>query len=123
MDAQAEERHWMPEIIKRYWIILLIIAIGITLWLKWPKSDSSVPDVSGYVEKIDSLQSQIDSISTLRDSIDQRIDTVTITIEKTRIQYEKDRNTILNNTISEDYLFFLNYIRDNRARLDSINNL
>lgn len=112
----------MPELIKKYWYIFLIIAAGFVLWC-WPENEPSVPDVSEYVNKIDSLQSEIDSISTLRDSIDQRIDTITITIEKTHIQYEKDRTTILDNTTSEDYLFFLDYIRSNRARLDSINNL
>lgn len=112
----------MSEVIKKNWQILLVIAVGIVLWC-WPEDDSPVPDVSEYVEKIGSLQSQIDSISTLRDSIDQRIDTVTITIEKTHIQYEKDRTTILSNTTSEDYVFFLDYIRSNKARLDSINNL
>ena len=86
----------MLEIIKKNWQILLVIAVGIILWCCWPKDDPAVPDVSEYVEKIDSLQFQIDSISTLRDSVDQRIDTVTITIEKTHIRYEKDRNTILN---------------------------
>lgn len=112
----------MPEVIKKNWQILLVIAVGIILWC-WPEDNPPVPDVSEYVEKIDSLQSQIDSISTLRDSVDQRIDTVTITIEKTHIQYEKDRTTILGNTTSEDYVFFLDYIRSNKARLDSINNL
>lgn len=112
----------MSEVIKKYWRILLIIAVGVILWC-WPESDSSVPDVSEYVNKIDSLQSEIDSITTLRDSIDQRIDTITITIEKTHIRYEEDRNTILNNTTSEDYVFFLEYIRNNRTRLDSINHL
>lgn len=111
----------MQKVIKKYWYILLIIAVGAILW-RCPRGDSSVPDVSEYVNKIDSLQSKIDSITTLRDSIDQRIDTITITIEKTHIQYEKDRNTILNNTTSEDYVFFLEYIRSNQARLDSINN-
>lgn len=112
----------MWEVIKKYWSILLIIAGGIILWC-WPENDSPVPDVSKYVNKIDSLQSEIDSITTLRNNIDQRIDTITITIEKTHIQYEEDRNTILNNTTSEDYVFFLEYIRNNRTRLDSINNL
>ena len=113
----------MLEIIKKNWKILLVIAVGIILWFCWPKDDPAVPDVSEYVEKIDSLQYQIDSVSTLRDCVDQRIDTVTITIEKTHLQYEEDRNTILNNTTSEDYVFFLDYIRSNKARLDSINNL
>ena len=105
----------MPEVIKKNWQILLVIAVGIILWC-WPEDNPPVPDVSKYVEKID-------SISILRDSIDQRIDTIKITIEKTHIQYEKDRNTILSNTTSEDYVFFLDYIRSNQARLDSINNL
>lgn len=112
----------MPEVIKKYWRILLIIAVGVILWC-WPENNSPIPDVSEYVNKIDSLQSEIDSIITLRDSIDQRIDTITITIEKAHIRYEENRNTILNNTTSEDYVFFLEYIRNNRTRLDSINNL
>ena len=112
----------MSEIIKKYWYIFLIIAVGVILWC-CPRGDSPVPDVSKYINKIDLLQSEIDSITTLQDSIDQRIDTVTITIEKTYIQYEKDRNIILNNTTSEDYMFFLEYIQSNQPRLDSVNNL
>lgn len=96
--------------------------MGIILW-QCPRDDSSVSNVNEYIDKINSLQSEIDSITTLNDSIDRRIDTITITIEKTHVQYKKDRNTILNNTTSEDYMFFLEYIRSNRARLDSINNL
>ena len=113
----------MWKVIKKYWYILLIIAlIGIIFWT-YPRGDSSLtPDVSIYVNKIDSLQSEIDSITTLRDSIDRRIDTVIVTIAKTHIQYEKDHTTIINNTTSEDYVFFLEYIRSNKARLDSINN-
>lgn len=114
----------MPEIIKKYWyIFLIIITLGVILWWCWPRNDPKIPEVSQYVNKIDSLQSEINSITVLRDSIDQRIDTITITIEKTHIQYEKDRDIILNNTTSEDYMFFLEYIRSNKARLDSINNL
>ena len=114
----------MWKVIKKYWYIFLIIAlVGIIFWT-YPRGDSSpTPNVSIYVNKIDSLQSEIDSITTLQDSIDQRIDTVTITIEKTYIQYEKDRNIILNNTTSEDYMFFLKYIQSNQPRLDSVNNL
>ena len=113
----------MQEVTKRNWlIILLLIAMGAILWC-WPKGGSSVTDVSEYTEKIDSLQSEIDSISVLKDSVDQRIDTIIITIEKTHIKYEKDRNIILSNTTSEDYVFFLEYLRSNKARLDSINNL
>ena len=112
----------MWKVIKKYWYILLIIAlIGIIFWT-YPRGDSSPIGVNVYINKIDSLQSEIDSITTLRDSIDRRIDTVTVTIEKTHIQYEKDYTTIINNTTSKDYVFFLEYIQSNKARLDSINN-
>ena len=112
----------MSKVIKNICGILLLIIAIVSLWY-WLEKDSPVTDVSKYIETIDSLQSQIDSISTLRDSIDQKIDTITITIKKNYIQYEKDRNTILNNTTNEDYVFFINYIRSNKTRLDSINNL
>lgn len=109
----------MLKIIKKYWyifpiIILLIICIK--------KEKCNIINTNEYINKIDSLQTEINNISILKDSIDQKIDTVTITIEKIHIEYEKDYNNIINNNTSEDYMFFLNYIRNNKSRLDSINN-
>lgn len=111
----------MQEIIKKYWLFFVLIVIGNSIYICC-KRESPKQDVSEYIKKIQFLESQIDSISALNNKIDQKIDTITITIEKTYIQYEKDRNTILNNTTDEDYEFFLQYIRSNSSRLDSINN-
>ena len=119
--VQKPAEGWI-KIIKRNWPILLIIVVSFIFWYK-PEDASPTYDTSKYVKEIQSLQTQIDSLSILKDSIDQRIDTVIITIEKTHIQYEKDRNTILSNNTGEDYMFFLNYIRSNTTRFDSINNL
>lgn len=102
--------------------IITTIALGVILWD--PRSNSVVLDnTSVYINQIDSLQKEIDYVSSMKDSIEQKIDTITIRIIENKVQYEKDRNTILNNTTSEDYVFFTEYIRANRARLDSINHL
>lgn len=63
-----------------------------------------------------------DTLYIVRDSINREIDTINTIIEKVQIKYETDRNTIINNNTSDDYLFFLQYINNNSARLDSINN-
>lgn len=70
-----------------------------------------------YQMQIDSLQNKLDSLYDVEKEVDLRIDTITIEIEKTKIEYEKRRDTILNNTPSDDYKFFTNYINSNRERL------
>lgn len=97
--------------------IIFVAIVGVIIF--YPRDYT--PTIK-YMDIIDSLQQEINTISKKRDSIDQRIDTVTVTIEKTRIQYEKDYNTILNNTINEDYMFFTEYVRDYKSRFDSSNN-
>ena len=75
-----------------------------------------------FIEKIDSLDSKIDSVYAVKDSICEKIDTVYIRLEDTNKQYEENFNRIVNNDAGEDYVFFLDYISANRARLDSISN-
>ena len=70
-----------------------------------------------YKIQIDSLQNKLDSLYLVEREVDLKIDTITIEIEKTKIVYEKEHNTILNNTPSEDYKFFTDYINSNRERL------
>lgn len=72
------------------------------------------------IEKIDSLDSKIDSVYVIRDSICEKIDTVYVKLEDNNKYYEENFNRVINNDASEDYVFFLNYINANRARLDSI---
>jgi hypothetical protein len=113
----------VSRITKTLAVLLSIIAICITLRFFYKLGSNTFPTsgIEECIEKIDSIQSEIDKLSDIKDSINQRIDTVTITIEKTHIQYEKDRTTIISNTTDEDYVFFIDYIRKNRSRLDSIN--
>ena len=75
-----------------------------------------------FIEKIDSLDSKIDSIYVIRDSICEKIDTVYVKLEDNNKQYEENFNRVINNDANEDYMFFLDYINTNRARLDSIGN-
>ena len=83
-------------------------------------SEQKHPDE--FIEKIDSLDSKIDSIYVVKDSICEKIDTVYVRLEDNNKQYEENFNRVINNDTSEDYVFFLDYINSNRARLDSISN-
>ena len=64
--------------------------------------------------------SRVDSIYLIRDSIVKEIDTIYYQLEENNSKYEEDLNTIISNTVSEDYIFFRDYIKSNRSRLDSI---
>ena len=64
--------------------------------------------------------SRVDSIYLIRDSIVKEIDTIYYQLEENNSKYEEDLSTIISNTVSEDYIFFRDYIKSNRSRLDSI---
>lgn len=98
-------------------LILLLFGSFIIGYLLCPKKAVVSEET---IEKIDSLESKIDSIYIIKESIQERIDTIYVKLEENNKQYEKDFNNILNNDANEDFLFFLNYIDSNRARLDSI---
>lgn len=70
--------------------------------------------------KIDSLELVLDSIKVKRDSIREHIDTIIIKIKTNEKYYKETVNTIIRNDVNDDYVFFLNYLKWNRARLDSI---
>lgn len=63
---------------------------------------------------------RIDSIYLIKDSLVQEIDTIYYQLEENNSKYEEDLSTIISNTVSEDYVFFRDYINANRSRLDSI---
>ena len=75
-----------------------------------------------YGKKIDSLKVEIKSINKQRDSIQIRMDTTVIKIKENERYYKETVNTIINNTTDANYIFFLNYLEENKARYDSINN-
>lgn len=101
-------------------IILWIIAICLSCYFYSTKIPSN-PNPDEFIEKIDSLDSKIDSVNIIKDSIKEKIDTVYIKLENNNKRYEKNVNRVINNDVSEDYVFFCNYINNNRSRLDSIN--
>lgn len=112
----------MSNIIKTILIIIGIVVLF--LCYKACTSNSKIVfDPKEYIEKIDSLNHTIDILQTKKDSVQERIDTVVIKIKENSDKHEKIANYIVNNTPSDDYLFFSEYIRDNSARLDSIYNL
>lgn len=78
---------------------------------------------SKYTNKIDSLEVELNYWKLKKDSINNIIDTVNTNIYYIEKDYEKVRDNIINNSISDDYLFFTDYLRKNKERLDSINNL
>lgn len=107
-----------------------VLAVLVVLWatvvfLVCYLGSSRIPERTNpdeFIERIDSLDSKIDSVYDIRDSICEKIDNTYIKLEDNNKQYEENFNRVINNDVNEDYVFFLNYINSNRARLDSLNN-
>lgn len=99
-------------------IINLILIYVLTCKIEVKEFDSSE-----YINKIDSLELIINQTNLERDSIKKEIDTIFIKIDNNKKDYEEVRNNIINNSISEDYLFFTKYLESNKERFDSINNI
>ena len=95
--------------------IFTSLALGYILF----KPEKQTPD---YSKRIDSLESELSSIKIKRDSIAERIDTTIIKIKQNEKSYKETISNIVNNTTSDDYIFFINYLKWNRERFDSINN-
>lgn len=107
------------------WKIILVISIivNIAFTCTYFFKEESQIDSTEFIERIDSLESICDSLKRNRDTIEIRIRTIDKEIEVGRREYEETRNTIINNSINDDYLFFINYLESYRERLDSINNI
>lgn len=105
-----------------------VLAVLIVLWAAavclscyfYSNRVSAIQNPDEFIEKIDSLDSKIDNVYVIRDSICEKIDTVYVKLEDNNKYYEENFNRVINNDASEDYVFFLDYINANRARLDSI---
>lgn len=99
-------------------IVSLIINIVLGVIIVTNKREYSPEE---YINKIDSLELELSSISNKRDSIKEVIDTVYSYLNETEKDYEEIRDVIINNTVNDDYLFFTEYLRQNKLRLDSLN--
>lgn len=107
---------------KNKWIIFCILWCLLLLLLLYQKQNSDNINLKNYKKCIDSLELIIINQDILKDSIQNEIDTVYIKIKDNSIKHETMHNIIINNSISNDYIFFLEYLTKNRSRLDSINN-
>lgn len=106
---------------QKTWKIILTVSIITNLILGFILvSKYKDPNIS--TEKIDSLESEISTLQNNRDSLKNSIDTITIEIGNNESNYEKVRDIIITNSVSKDYLFFTEYLEQNRRRLDSISN-
>ena len=97
---------------QKVWKVILVLSIATNLVLGFillDKPRMNPTDSKVYIKKIDSLESVIDSLGIKRDSIKEEIDTVRIYLDKVNASYEEDRSVIINNSVSDDYLFFSEY--------------
>ena len=103
----------MKLIIKLFMVILMCLFI----YCYFYKTSNNVDDESiKLVNKIDSLNIIIDSLSLKRTNIDKKIDTIYINLDNNDLEYEKNYNNIINNNVSEDYMFFSEYINNYKSR-------
>lgn len=107
------------------WKVILSASVTINLVLGYLLYNRLAPissDPKEVVERIDSLGSELISIQERRDKVKEEIDTVYILLKNVDKEYIEARNHIIANSLNDDYSFFVEYLRRNRARLDSINN-
>lgn len=107
------------------WKIIFSISIAINLVLGYLLYSEPVPtnsDSEKFIEKIDSLELELNSIQERRDEVKEEIDTVYVQLENINKEYVETRDRIIANSPNDDYSFFVEYLRRNKARLDSINN-
>lgn len=110
---------------QKAWKVILILSITANLVLGFillskPKVRESNSRV--YIEKIDSLELELSLIQQARDSIRGSIDITIVKIDNNNRDYEETRDIILSNSVNDDYVFFTEYLKWNKERLDSINN-
>lgn len=107
------------------WKVILSVSIAINLVLGYLLYSEPAPvnsDSEKFIEKIDSLESELNSIQERRDEVREEIDTVYIQLETIQKEYGETVDNIIANSPDDDYCFFVEYLRRNKARLDSISN-
>ena len=84
---------------------LIIFIIGFMVGYLFPKE-------THIINKIDSLEFIINNNKNIIDSVNYEIDTIFIRIKDNKQNYEQIRDSILDNTVNEDLLFFSKYIQE-----------
>lgn len=100
---------------KCFYVLIVVSILVLGYFTFKPKK------VDSNIKKIDSLELEISAVKSKRDSIKGRIDTTIIKIKENEKYYKETVSTIINNTTDDDYIFFINYLKFNRERYDSIN--
>lgn len=100
---------------EKVWKALIIIPIFLIVYIIISKRRVHVPESN-------STEYELSVIEDKRDSVKEKIDTIIIKLKNNEKHYEETINTISNNDVNEDYIFFINYLKWNRERFDSINN-
>ena len=96
----------MWKIIKTVVIILFLLGvIAFSLW-----EIQSRRDASNIEQIIDSITSKIDSIKVENITLVQKNDSIQVRIVEVERTYEENTNTILANSVSDDYIFFSEYV-------------
>ena len=96
----------MWKIIKTVVIILFLLGvIAFSLW-----EIQSRRDASNIEQIIDSITSKIDSIKVENITLVQKNDSIQVRIVEVERTYEENTNTVLANSVSDDYIFFSEYV-------------
>lgn len=96
----------MWKIIKTVTIILFLLGVvAFSLW-----EIQSRRDASNIEQIIDSITSKIDSIKVENITLVQKNDSIQVRIVEVERTYEENTNTILANSVSDDYIFFSEYV-------------
>ena len=103
-------------------LILSIITNVVLGYILYSNSSKAESDSKEFIAKIDSLELELSNIEVKRDSVNKEIDTVFVKLTVIEKEYEKKYINILSNSTSDDYVFFTDYLKRNKERLDSINN-
>ena len=96
----------MWKVIKTVAITLLLLgALAFSLW-----EIQNRRDASNIEQIIDSITSKIDSIKVENITLVQKNDSIQVRIVEVERTYEENTNTILANSVSDDYIFFSEYV-------------
>lgn len=107
------------------WKVILSVSLAINLVLGYLLYSKPVPVNSSseqFIKKIDSLELELTTLQERRDEVREEIDTVYIELKNVDKEYAETRDRVIANSPDDDYCFFVEYLRRNKARLDSINN-
>ena len=89
-------------------VVIILFLLGVLVFSLW--EIQSRRDASNIEQIIDSITSKIDSIKVENITLVQKNDSIQVRIVEVERTYEENTNTILANSVSDDYIFFSEYV-------------